>query len=101
MLDPISRVCDPKDVVSKEELERASVQGFSSSVPPRQTSDVPASLPSTPPITDEIDTDWGADDSSDAAPDWAADDSNEVTHVMQQPLRVVFSPPPPAEPDLP
>jgi hypothetical protein len=87
--------------VSKEELERVSVQGLSSSVPPRRASDAPATLPSTPPITDEIDTDWGADDSSDATPDWAADDSNEVTHVMQQPLRVVFTPPPPPEPDLP
>jgi len=87
--------------VSKEELERASVQELSSSVPPRAASDAPASLPSTPPVTDEIDTDWGEDDSSDAAPDWPADDSNEVTHVMDKPLRVVFTPPPPAEPDLP
>ncbi|HEX2672404.1 MAG TPA: hypothetical protein VHM25_16095, partial [Polyangiaceae bacterium] len=87
--------------MSKEELERASVQELSSSVPPRRASDAPASLPSTPPITDEIDTDWGEDDSSDAAPDWSGDDSNEVTHVMDKPLRVVFTPPPPAEPDLP
>ena len=102
MLDPISGVCDPKGVVSKEELERASVQGLSSSVPPRRASDAPASLPSTPPVTDEIDTDWGADDdASDTTPDWASDDSNEVTHVMDQPLRVVFTPPPTVEPDLP
>ena len=77
-----------------------SVQELSSSVPPRRASDAPASLPSTPPVTDEIDTDWGEDTSSDAAPDWPGDDSNEVTHVMDKPLRVVFTPPP-AEPDLP
>ena len=77
--------------MSKEELERVSVQGLLSSVPPRRTSDAPAVLPSTPPSTDEIDTDWGADDSSEAAPDWVADDSNEVTRVMQQPMRVQFS----------
>lgn len=86
--------------MSKEELERVSVQELSSSVPPRRASQAPASLPSTPPVTDEIDTDWGEDDSSHAAPDWAADDSNEVTHVMDKPLRVVFTPPPPADPDL-
>ena len=74
--------------MSKEELERASVQGQSSSVPPRPTSDAPAVLPSTPPSTDEIDTDWGADDST----DWSEDDASEVTRVMLQPMRLAPTP---------
>ena len=69
--------------MSKEELERASVQGQSSSVPPRRASDAPTALPSIPPSTDEIDTDWGGDDA-----DWGGDDGNEVTRVMMHPSTV-------------
>ncbi|HET7539295.1 MAG TPA: hypothetical protein VFK05_05465 [Polyangiaceae bacterium] len=86
--------------MSKEELERESVQGLSSSVPPRRASDAPAMLPSTPPSTDDIDTDWGdvSDTQSAQSAQNPFDDSNEVTHVMEQPLRVSFTPRAPSEP---
>ena len=47
--------------MSKEESERASAERKTSSVPPRLASEPPRAVPSTPPSTDEIDTDWGAE----------------------------------------
>ena len=64
-------------VVSKEESQRGSAQGHASSVPPRVTaSQQPRAIPpSIPPVTDEIDTDWGA----------AEESSEEVTRIAPAP----------------
>ncbi|MEP7050008.1 MAG: hypothetical protein ABJB12_06630 [Pseudomonadota bacterium] len=47
--------------MSKEEAERSSARMRSSSMPPREGAPPHRPLPSTPPQTDDIDTDWGAE----------------------------------------